>query len=320
MNVAVTGASGAVGGAAVRALLAAGHTVTALARRAAPPVARVRTVTGDVRDPVAMRELARGADAVVHAAAWVHRPAATPAARDECFAVNAGGTRNLIAGMRHEAARHLVFVSTIAVYGAPVLGAREDAPLRPGTAYGASKLEAERAVLEASAAGAISACVLRPCVVYGPGAPGNTERLLSLVRKGLVPEVGGGANPKSLVHLDDLAAAIVRCAESAGTVNGRVYNVAGPALTMRDIAAALAEGAGVPLRTLPVPAWLWNASAAALTALARGSGGRLPDLGRAFEVFTEVSTVDASAIARDLAVTFRDPRRGLADAVRAAAL
>lgn len=316
MRVAVTGAGGYVGGAVVRALLARGHAVHALVRGPVAALdARAHVVTGDLRQAETLARLLRGADAVVHAAAWVHRAADTPADRAECFAVNVEGTRSLIETLAGAPPRHLVFVSTIAVYGHPVEDAAETAPLQPVTSYGQSKLAAENLVLDAARRGRITACVLRPCAVYGPGAPGNSERLLALIQYAALPLVGGGANQKSLVHVDDLAAAVVRAAEAGAAVNGRVWNVAGPPLSLREMAEALAAGAGRPLRAVPAPAWPFNAGARLARFASELTGGWVPDMGRPITVFLETATVDGNALTRDLGIQYRDPRRGLAESV-----
>ena len=316
MRVAVTGAGGYVGGAVVRALLAEGHSVTALVRGPVAELdARAHVVLGDVRDPEALARLVQGADAVAHVAAWVHKSADHAVARAECFSVNVGGTRAVIEALAAQGVRHLVYVSSIAVYGGPIEGAVEDAPLHPNTSYGRSKLEAEHLVLEAARAGRITGCVLRPSVVYGPRAPGNSERLLTLVQHAAIPMVRDGANRKSLVHVDDLANAIALATQAGSAANGCVYNVAGPALSVREMAEALAKGAGVPLRAVRTPAWPWTAGAQVARMASRMSGGHLPDYGRALEVFSATATVDASAIMRDLGARFRDPHRGLAESV-----
>lgn len=316
MRVAVTGAGGYVGGAVVRALLAEGHGVSALVRGPVASLdARAHVVVGDVRDPEAIARLVHGVDAVAHIAAWVHHGADHAVARAECFSVNVGGTRAVVLALGAEGPRHLVFVSSIAVYGGPIDGATEDAPLHPITNYGRSKLEAEQVVLDAVRTGRITGCVLRPCVVYGPGAPGNSERLLALVQGGAFPMVRDGANRKSLVHVEDLARAIVLAIEAQGGVNGCIYNVAGPPLSMREMAEALAEGVGTRLRSVWTPAWPWTAGARMARLASRMTGGYLPDYGRTLEVFLQTVTVDGSALARDLGARFRDPHRGLAESV-----
>ena len=319
MRVAVTGAGGYVGRALVGALLARRDSVTALdlrGPRLAFPEA-VRFLAGDVRDAGALRALVRDSDAVAHLAAYVHRAAETRAARAECFAVNEGATRALVAEMAATGRRpHLVLVSTVAVYGATFERAVETAEPRPVTAYGASKLAAERIVLEAAARGAITGCVLRPAVVYGPGAPGNTGGLVSLVRRGMVPLVGGGANAKSLVHVDDLAAALVRAIETPERANGRVFNVAGEPLSVRAMVETIARGAGVRARWLPAPRWAFATAGGLAHALSRATGGRLPDLGRSLEVFAGTATADASAVVRELGVRFRPSADGIEEMAR----
>jgi nucleoside-diphosphate-sugar epimerase len=315
----VTGAGGYVGRALVGALVGAGHTVTALDRKPpSPPFPGfVRFIAGDVRDSSALSRMVADTDAVVHLAAYVHRAADTAAGRVECFAINEGATCALIVAMAATGRRqHLVFASTVAVYGGSFVDAGEDYPTRPETAYAESKLAAEKAALEAAEHGTITTCIVRPAVVYGPNAPGNLSKLVELVRRGLVPSVRGGMNAKSMVHVDDLVAVLVRATESGERVNGRVFNVAGPAISVRATVDAMAQGLGRPVRWLPLPGPLFDMGARLSGALSRMSGGRIPDLGRALEVFTGSATVDAHAVEVELGVRFRDPAAALADMAR----
>src|SRR5436190_5381963 len=119
MRIGVTGAGGFVGRAVVARLGRAGHEVVALVRRdtAFEGVPSVRVIRGDVRDPVCLTALAETSDAVIHAAAYVHRAADTPSARAECRAVNEQATRSLVAALEATGrSPHVVFVSTSAVY------------------------------------------------------------------------------------------------------------------------------------------------------------------------------------------------------------
>ena len=318
MRVAVTGASGYVGAAVRRALRARGDQIAALSRR--PPAAveaGEEWIDGELADAPALERLVRGADAVVHAAAWVHRETPDAASREACFAVNLRGTERLIeAVVRAGRETRFVYVSTTAVYGDRFEDRDERSPVAPAGAYGASKLAAERVTLDAHLAGKLSAVVLRPAMVYGRGAPGNLERMLSLVRRGTMPLVAGGTNRKSMVHVEDLAQAVLRGLESSSAAGGTYDLASEPAPTMREVGDRLAEGLGRPLRWIPVPGALWSAGAAAGHLAARLSFGRLANLGRVIDTFASTTTVRAALARERLGITFRDVNEGLRDAAR----
>jgi UDP-glucose 4-epimerase len=305
MKVAVTGAAGYVGAALVRRLLETGHSVAALARGPLlfPPRAGLEITQGDVRDPRALDSLARDGDAVAHLAAYVHRPAASPAEVRECFAVNVEGTRALLAAIERAGRRpRLVFVSTISVYGAAFENVREDAACAPDTPYGASKLAAEQLVRDALARGVVQGMVLRPAVVFGPGAPGNVERMRRFLERGLWPQLAGGSNRKSLVHVDDLVE-VVTLALARGAPES-VYNVAAaPPLTMRGIAEALAGGRRV--WRLPVPGAIASGAARALMLAGKFGARPLAELARTLDTFGASTTVDTALLSRDFQVRFR---------------
>jgi UDP-glucose 4-epimerase len=319
MRVAITGAAGYVGSALRRAVRERGDSWIGLTRRA-PSTAEAggEWVSGELADAAALDRLVRDADAVVHAAAWVHRDAADPASRDACFAVNLRGTERLLDSVRRRGAKlPFVFVSSTSVYGERFEGRPEAGPFEPAGAYGESKLAAEHAVLRFAATGLSPAVVIRPAMVYGPGAPGNIMRMASFVRRGFAPLVGGGANRKSIVHADDLAASLLRAVDRASEFSGAIFNAAGdPAPTMREIGDALAEGLGRGLAWVPVPGFVWSAGAALGHWRSRSSGGRIADFGRTMEIYAASTTVTTSAIRERLGAAFRDARSGLAASVR----
>jgi len=305
VKVAVTGGGGYIGGTLMRRLLAAGHSVAALARRSLDfePRERFQMVRGDLRDPHALDSLVAGADAVAHLAAYVHRPAARPAEQRECFAVNLDGTRAVIEAIeRAGRSARLVFVSTVAVYGTAFTGASEEAACAPASAYASSKLAAEGAVRDAFARGAMPGLVLRPAMVFGPGAPGNLEKLRRVVKHGLSPQIAGGRNQKSLVHVDDLVDVLTVALTRSGART--LYNVAAdPPLTMRAIAEALSRGR----RTwpLPIPGAIATAAASTLALAGRFGAWRLLELARTLDTFRTTTTVESTCVLRDFAVRFR---------------
>jgi len=313
VRVAVTGAGGYVGRALVARLEAAGHEVACLVRGVGPACTPGRrVVAGDVRSGETLDLLLEGADAVAHLAAFVHRSSVRERDRRECFEVNLGGTRALIEAVgRRGRPLPLAFVSTAAVYGGHFERASESTPCHPETAYAQSKLAAEQEVLKAARAGTLHGVVLRPALVIGPGAPGNVARLEGWMRRGLAPLAGAGGS-RSMVHVDDLASAIAAALDPPPQAAGALYNVAGePPLTVEQMVACLARGAGRPPRVIRVPGPLADLAAGLSRAASRWSGGLLPDLRPALEVYRATGTLDAAAIGRDLGLTFRSSERAL---------
>ncbi|MFC5184823.1 NAD-dependent epimerase/dehydratase family protein [Actinomadura harenae] len=247
MRIAVTGASGFVGGAVARALAAADHDVLTFGRR---PGHRFWDIThGPLGTPPPV-------DAVIHCAGGVTDwgPAS------DLFAVNLLGTRNVLAtwpGAR------FVHVSTASVYDArvPHVMTPESAgpAVRHLNAYSASKAAAERLVLSRP-----DAVVLRPHAVYGPGDTTLLPRVLSAVRGPVLPAVGTGRQRISLTSIGNL----VHACRQALTGPPGVYNVtdAEPVLLDTALRALLAER-GVRARPLYLP----HRPAKALAALAEGT-------------------------------------------------
>ncbi len=248
---AITGVTGYVGRALRASLEADGIAVRGLGR------SEGAEVRGDVRDRDALAALIEGADVVVHLAAYVHRSARGRAAECECRSVNVDGMQALLDAMQAaKSSAFAVFVSSASVYGPGSAAFDESAACSPVTAYGRSKLEAEGRFLAAVRAGTIRGCVLRPAMIFGPGAPGNLALLAAMVAHGLVVEVAHGEQRKSIVPVSHAVAAIRAVAAHRDACNGEIVNVAGETLTMHEIIEALARGGERSPRILSVPRWL----------------------------------------------------------------
>jgi nucleoside-diphosphate-sugar epimerase len=193
--IALTGATGFIGGALAHRLRIQNWQVRALARPASnrDPLAGtgVHWIEGDLDDQKSLCRLVKNTYAIVHCAGAVRGTTLADFAR-----VNRDGTARLVqaAGRQHPAPRFLLMSS---------LAAREP-HLSP---YAASKKQGEEALIEGS--GEMQWSVLRPPPVYGPG----DKELLPLFRwmsRGLAPVLGSDHARFSLLYIEDLAEAILQ--------------------------------------------------------------------------------------------------------------
>ncbi len=249
MRIAVTGASGFVGGRTARAFEALGHEVWSYGRRDASALSAPlpRYTAWDItRGPTDLAHV----DAVVHCAAHV-----SPwGAHDVFEAVNARGTSHLLQSL--SARTPVVYVSTASVY--------DDDASRAGSAmppYGASKLRGE-ALVRASGRPVI---VLRPHVIYGPGDTTLWPRVRSRVRRGQLVVPGTGRGAISVTHVDNLVDAISRSlqllAAAPAPLARDVFDIADAVVpTVDELLRTITARYGVPVRLRYLPAPLASAA------------------------------------------------------------
>ncbi|WP_073264263.1 NAD-dependent epimerase/dehydratase family protein [Cryptosporangium aurantiacum] len=239
MRVLVTGGTGYVGSAVVRALLADGHDVTVLTRGEAT-VPDVTTVRGTLAAPPL-----DGIDAVCHLAALTQaRESLTDP--DRYHRVNALDTAALLDALR---GRPVVFASTSAVYGVPERQPiTEDAPLAPLNPYGATKMAAEQAVSRYVGPATILRIFNAAGAVAGRGDHDRTRLVPKAVAvaAGLEPALrvnGDGSAVRDFVHVADVADAFVRALRGPTGV----YNLGGVAAAVADVVAATERVTGRPV-------------------------------------------------------------------------
>jgi nucleoside-diphosphate-sugar epimerase len=261
MKILVTGGSGFVGLAIADRLLADGEAVTLADLRPPPPALAARLPASpswlplDICDRRATEEavLRGGYDAVVHAAAVTPDPDAEWGEMDRIIAVNAGGAANALAAASAAGTRRIILIGSAAVYeGAEGAGPLdEEAPARPASLYGASKLLAEAAVLAARSERGCQAAIVRLGPVFGPYEhPSGSRIVLSPVHRVIdaaragrrVAIAAGGAG--DWIHSADAAAAVATLL-AAPELPFAAYNVAGgSAWRLSDLCAELARRLG----------------------------------------------------------------------------
>lgn len=161
-------------------------------------------VLADVRDGTRMTTLLKGKDVVIHAAA------ALPLwKRQEIFDVNIEGTRNVLSASLKNGVKHVVFISSTAVYG--IQGkhpTEEDDPLAGVGPYGESKIQAEKLCEEYRRKG-LFITVIRPKTFVGTHRLGVFEILFDWIRDGKrIPVIGKGENRYQLLDVSDLVEAV----------------------------------------------------------------------------------------------------------------
>jgi nucleoside-diphosphate-sugar epimerase len=263
MTALVTGAAGFTGSHLVRHLAAHGDRVRALVRESArAPVfdpARVQIAAGDLTDAASLRRALDGVDVVYNIAAR-YREAGLPTS--EYRAVNATAVGTIVELAKAAGAKRVVHCSTVGVHGdVEHPPANEDAPLRPGDIYQATKVEGERIGRDAAARTGMELVIARPTGIYGPGDRRLFKVFGHIATRRFVM-LGRGRNYYHITYIDDLCDGFRLC----GTVPraaGRTYILGGGEVTtLADLVRITAEVARVPPPRLRLPvAPVWAAGA-----------------------------------------------------------
>jgi len=259
VQIAVTGATGFVGRYLVRHLAQAGHRLRCWHRAGSDRggfedvAAAVEWLPGELGDPAATRQLASGADAVVHAAVqWQgprNRGRGSHGAPDGFLGINLTGSLQLFQAAFEAGVPRFVFVSTCAVHEV-ILDDRpldETHPLWPTSHYGAHKAALEAFVHSFGLGHGWSICALRPTGIYGLSHPPQQSRWYDLV--GQVLSGAPIATPKGgkEVHAADVAGAIELLLNAdATTVAGQVFNCCDSYVAEQEVARIAKELAGSP--------------------------------------------------------------------------
>ncbi len=202
---------------------------------------------GDIADPGLIREVIRGCDYVIHAAALADVAACTRRPLEAIEANIVGTQRVLEAAAATPSVRRVVFVSSASVYGnaAEVPGEfAEDAPLRPLSVYGGSKAWGEFQTAAVLGEAGISYAIVRYFSVYGEPQVIKENSHSWVVawfcmRAALGLPLylnGGGSQVRDLVHVDDIATGTLRALVAPAAHNQTINIGTGVGTTIRQIA------------------------------------------------------------------------------------
>lgn len=258
MEVFVTGASGFVGGAATRALIARGHRVRAMSRREASDGLVSALGAEPVRcdlDSVTAEQLGT-ADVVLHCAAYME----PWGPRDAWYQANVVGTERLLEASRGAGVKRFIHISTEAVLarGQDLVEVDESCPTAPDSPYpySATKAQAESLVLAANS-DSLTTIVLRPRFIWGPGDQTLLPAIESMAAEGKWVWVNHGKAMTSTTHIDNLVHAILLALEKGR--GGQAYFVLDDGRrTLREIIGGMAAARNLALPNTSIPRWMAN--------------------------------------------------------------
>lgn len=260
-NILVTGATGFIGSYLLPILSQQKFQITAAVRKnlsqsLSRPIRIVKV--GNIDEKTNWQEALEGIDIVIHLAARAHIINETiPNPEAEFIKVNTQGTANLIQQSIQAGVKHFIFISSI---GAMTTQSdrilTENSPCHPDSPYGRSKLQAEQALINLAKDSNMTWTIIRPTLVYGPGNPGNMERLMKLIKRGLPLPFGAIKNRRSFVFVGNLVAAIITCLDHPNAANQIFLISDNQAVSTPQLIRLIAQQIQQPCQLLPVPTTL----------------------------------------------------------------
>jgi len=202
-TIAITGATGFVGGRMLDLAVRDGYTIRALTRRKQDDRPGVTWVRGALDDKNSLAELCTGADMILHIAGVVNAPD-----RAGFESGNIAGTLAVVEAAKHAGTRRFIHVSSLAATQ-PQL-----------SIYGETKAKAEKIV----ATSGLDWTILRPPAVYGPG-DGEFLDLFKMARLGFVTMPPDADGRLSVIHVEDLCQALLVLLPEQEDLTAQIFEV-----------------------------------------------------------------------------------------------
>jgi nucleoside-diphosphate-sugar epimerase len=247
----VTGSSGFIGAALTTALAKAGHSVRAASRQppgTASPTGVEWVQLPDLEHKVNWAPLLENIDIVIHLAAVAHRRQIDSG---EYARANRLATASLVQACHGYPIKRLIFMSSIGAQAGSAADhvVTESDGLRPITAYDRAKLAAEEEIRKSE----VAFTILRPVIVYGPGAKANIALLTRIAASPLPLPFGAFKNRRSLLAIDNLVDAVIFCLDNPKTLNRTFVVCDEEPISLAEMLATLREAAGRAPNLISVP-------------------------------------------------------------------
>lgn len=205
---------------------------------------------GDVTKPETLIEPLKGSDVIINLSAK-HKDNVHPTSL--YYEVNVDGAKNVCDVAEQLGIKHIVFTSSVAVYGFVEKETGEDGEYHPFNHYGKSKLEAEYVYDAWQAKSADNILVtIRPTVVFGENNRGNVYNLFRQIASGRFLMIGSGNNQKSMAYVENIAAFITFA--TTFTEGKHVFNyIDKPDFTMNELTTVICGALNKPKSNIRIP-------------------------------------------------------------------
>jgi len=282
VNVLLTGATGFIGSSLRSLLVSEGKKVRAACRRNDVMPKSVEVFNcGDIGPETDWTNALHRVTHVVHLASRVHRTEeSSENPESEILRINVLGTERLARSAAEAGVHRFLYLSTAKVHGEgdgePF---RETAFPQPDNPYARSKWEAEKVLQRISIETGMEIVILRPPLVYGPGAKANFLKLMEAIFRGLPLPLGSVRNKRSFIFLDNLID-VIDVSLVHPEASGQTFLVSdGEDLSTPGLIRRTAKAMSKPCRVFPFPI-------TALKLLGRlgGKGGEIVRLTESFRV------------------------------------
>ncbi len=285
MKIAITGGSGFIATRLIEELRRDGHEIVIIDIAHDQPI--------DILHQDKLNAVCAGCDVIYHLAA-AHRDDIFP--RSIYYETNGQGTQNVVRAAEQNNIKHIIFTSTVAVYGLNAGTPNENSLVDPFNDYGKSKLKAEQHLTAwAEKTAENKATILRPVVVFGENNRGNVHTLINQISCGKFLMIGKGKNKKSMAYVGNIAAFLKY---SLGAKAGvEIFNYADkPDFTTDTLIGIVYKGLWLKKPSFSIPYAVGMGAGYAFDIFAKISGKALPISSIRVQKFCADTTVSADKV------------------------
>lgn len=212
------------------------------------------------------------------------------------YDVNVRGTQNVLDKMDEQGIKHLIFTSSVAVYGLNKTNPDENHPVDPFNHYGKSKWQAEQVIQRWYTKDSVgkSVTIIRPTVIFGERNRGNVYNLLRQISSGRFMMIGNGQNKKSMAYVGNVTAFINHRLKEAEE-GYQVFNyVDKPDFSMTELVNVIDKKMKLHIPKMKIPYWVGMLGGFTFDVLAKISGKKLSVSSVRVKKFCAITQFDAT--------------------------